>query len=132
MEKKTEAIIYRILHILERFIAFLTLAVLLVILGLEIYRMFTLEGYFSSVDLYLQNILTVVVGLEFVRMLLDFSPASILEVLIAAIAKHIILIHEPWSLIANVVCIGVLFAVRHFWLSEGPRERRKNQPKDTP
>lgn len=112
---KSETMIHKILHILERIIAFITLAVLIGMLGLEIYRMFTVADYFSSVNTYLHNILTIVVGLEFVRMLIDLTPANTIEVLIVAIARQVILSHDnPISNLACVVCIAGLFATRHY------------------
>lgn len=115
MHKKTETIFRKVLHILEFIIALLTLAVLLMMLGREIYAMFTQDGYFSSIDLFLNNILTIVVGLEFVRMLVDMTPANTLEVLIVAISRQVILSHNnPLSNLACVVCIAGLFATRRF------------------
>ncbi|MBO5078846.1 MAG: hypothetical protein J6B67_04080 [Oscillospiraceae bacterium] len=112
---KSETLIHKILHILERIIAFITLAVLIGMLGLEVYRMFTVADYFSSVNTYLHNILTIVVGLEFVRMLIDLTPANTIEVLIVAIARQVILNHDnPISNLACVVCIAGLFATRHY------------------
>ena len=115
MHKKVEAISHKVLHILEFVIAALTLIVLLGMLGVEIYRMFTQADYFSSLDHFLQNILTIVVGLEFVRMLVDMTPANTLEVLIVAISRHVILSHDdPISNIVCVLCIAGLFAIRRF------------------
>ena len=115
MHNKTESVIHKILHILERVIAIMTLLVLLGMLGLEVYRMFTEADYFASLDHYLHNVLTIVVGLEFVRMLIDMTPANTLEVLIVAISRHVILNHDdPLSNLACVVCIAGLFATRHF------------------
>lgn len=103
------------LHIIERIIAYITLVVLIAMLALEFYRMFTVPDYFSSVNTYLHNILTIVVGLEFVRMLIDLTPANTIEVLIVAIARQVIISHDnPLSNLACVVCIAGLFATRHF------------------
>jgi len=115
MHKKTATLIHKILHTLEVVIAVITLIVLIGMLALEIYRMFTEAGYFDTVDTYLHHILTLVVGLEFVRMLLDMTPANTLEVLIVAIARHVILSHDdPLSNVACVLCIAGLFATRRF------------------
>ena len=115
MHKKTAAVIHKILHILEFVIAVMTLLVLLGMLGMEVYRMVTQADYFSSLDHFLHNILTIVVGLEFVRMLIDMTPANTLEVLIVAISRHVILNHDdPLSNLACVICIAGLFATRHF------------------
>ena len=115
MHKKHETFIHKVLHIIERVIDFITLAVMLFMLGLEIYKMFTTAEYFATMDRFLQNILTIVVGLEFVRMLIDLTPANTIEVLIVAIARQVILTHNnPWANLASVLCIAGLFATRHF------------------
>ena len=113
--KKTESVIHKILHIIEFAIAVLTIVVLVGKLSLEIYGMFTISGYFQNLDTYLHSVLTIVVGLEFVRMLVDTTPANILEVLMVAITRHVILSHDdPWSNLACVACIVGLFATRRF------------------
>ena len=115
MHKKVEFVMRKILHVLEFVIAVLTLIVLIGMLGLEVYKMFTVADYFSSMDQFLHNILTIVVGLEFVRMLVDLTPANTLEVLIVALARQVILVHDnPLSNVASVLCIAGLFATRRF------------------
>ena len=118
MHKKTETFMHRVLHILEVIIALLTLVVIVGMLGYEIYKMVTVREYFAAehgLNSYLHNILTIVVGLEFVRMLIDMTPANTLEVLIVAIARQVIVSHDdPISNICCVVCIAGLFATRHF------------------
>ena len=115
MHAKIEKVFRKILHVLEFVIAVLTLLVLLGMLGMEVYKMFTVADYFASMDTYLHNILTIVVGLEFVRMLVDMTPANTLEVLIVAISRHVILNHnDPLGNVACVLCIAGLFATRRF------------------
>ena len=116
MHHKVVTVIQKILHILEFIISVLTLIVLVGMLGMEIYKMCTVPGeYFLSLDTYLHSILTIVVGLEFVRMLIDLTPANTIEVLIVAIARQVILTHNnPWANLASVLCIAGLFATRHF------------------
>lgn len=114
-DRRTEHFFRRILHIIEQVIASITILALLAALGIEIYHMFTEAGYFTEVEHVLHNLLTIVVGLEFVRMLIDTTPANILEVLTVAITRHVILSHEdPRSNIASVACIAGLFAIRRF------------------
>lgn len=115
-DRRTEHLFRRILHILEHFIAAITILALLGALGLEIVHMFsTGSEYFSDVSHMLHNLLTIVVGLEFVRMLIDTTPANILEVLTVAITRHVILSHDdPWSNVACIACIAGLFAIRRF------------------
>ncbi len=119
MKNKISKSFYTIVHVLEYCIAALTLLVLLFLLGMEIYKMFTANGYFDSASTYLRNILTIVIGLEFVRMLINLTPANVLEVLIVAIARQIIVNHDnPFVNISCVLCIGGLFAIRKFLISK--------------
>lgn len=129
MKKKTEDMIHKLLHLLERLIALMTLLVLIGMLGMEIYRMFTVADYFSSAHTYFDNILTIVVGLEFARMLLDLTPANTMEVLIVAIARQVILNHDnPVSNLICVVCIAGLFATRRFLI---PKSELNTELSDT-
>ena len=114
-DHRIEHMFRRALHNVERIIALITILALLAALGLEIYEMFTVEGYFRDVEHLLHGLLTIVVGLEFVRMLIDTTPANILEVLTVAITRHVVLSHDdPWSNVASIACIAGLFAVRRF------------------
>lgn len=114
-DHRVEHIFRRILHFIERAIAAITLVVLLVSLAVELYEMCTVSGYLADLSHYLHNILTIVVGLEFVRMLIDTTPANVLEVLTVAITRHVILSHDdPWSNVACIACIAGLFAIRRF------------------
>ena len=114
-DRTVEHFFRRVLHTVERFIAVITILALLAALGLEIYEMFMVEGYFREVNHVLHNLLSIVVGLEFVRMLIDTTPANILEVLTVAITRHVVLTHEdPLSNIASVACIAGLFAIRRY------------------
>ena len=126
MKKRSQinAFFYKALHFIEYLIAILTIVVLVGLVALEVYKMFTTDGYFSSADNYLHNILTIVVGLEFVRMLINLTPANTLEVLIVAIARQVIVNHgDPISNIACVLCIGGLFAIRRFLIAKSDFKR---------
>ena len=128
MHNKTAKLFNLAVHILEYAIAFLTLAVLVLLIGYEIYKMIAVDGYFDSADVYLQNILTIVVGLEFVRMLINLTPANTLEVLIVAIARQVIVDHgSPLSNVACVLCIGGLFAIRKFLISKHDLKRELSE-----
>ena len=114
-DHRVEHVFRRILHFIERVVAALTIIALLAALGFEVYQCFVDVTYITDVSNYLHNILTIVVGLEFVRMLIDTTPANILEVLTVAITRHVILSHDdPWSNLACIACIAGLFAIRRF------------------
>ena len=116
--------VYRlILHLLERAIAAICIVVLVIALILQVAAMFGLDTstlpifltHFTDVNTYLHHITTIVVGLEFVRMLIDTTPANILEVLTLAITRHVVLSHDDyWSNLVSIGCIAILFAIRRY------------------
>ena len=114
-DQRVEHTFRRILHFIERVIAGISLVILLICLGLELLQIWN-DGILNiNMDQYLHNVLTIVVGLEFVRMLIDTTPANVLEVLTVAITRHVILSHDdPWSNLACITCIAGLFAIRRF------------------
>jgi len=114
-DHRVEHVFRRILHFLERVVAALTLIALVAALAFEVYQCVVDVSYIADISNYLHNVLTIVVGLEFVRMLIDTTPANILEVLTVAITRHVILSHDdPWSNMACIACIAGLFAIRRF------------------
>lgn len=131
MPKRLSRFFHKSVHLLECLIAILSIIVLIGLVGYEIYKMFTTDGYFDSANTYLHNILTIVVGLEFVRMLINLTPANTLEVLIVAIARQVIVNHnDALSNIACVICIGGLFAIRKFLIPKSDFKREISDDND--
>lgn len=114
-DSKVEHIFRLVLHLMERFIAVIAIVGLLGAVFVEIVEMLSGPDYYMDVSHMLHNLLNIVVGLEFVRMLIDTTPANILEVLTVAITRHVILSHDdPWSNLACIACIAGLFAIRRY------------------
>lgn len=68
-----------------------------------------------EVHTFLERALDIVIGIEFIKMLAKHSPGSALEVLLYAIARHMIVGHE--SAVENfisVASIALIFFVRKF------------------
>ncbi|MCI5952014.1 MAG: RNA recognition motif domain-containing protein [Anaerostipes sp.] len=56
-----------------------------------------------------------VIGIEFIKMLCKHSPAIIVEVLIFAVARQMIVEHTtPVQNMVSIGCIAILFAIRRF------------------
>ena len=107
--------IRKVLHILELIIAGVTIVVLVIGLAVNIWEVAGDPTAFSNTTEFLHAVLNIVVGLEFVRMLIDMTPANTLEVLIMATARYVIMNHDsPTALLIGIICIAILFAVRRF------------------
>ena len=113
--KGLDGYLRKVLHIMERIIAVVSLLGLGAALLLECYRMVSVAGYYSDVSQLLHNLLAIVVGLEFVRMLIDTTPANVIEVLVLALTRHVVLSHEePLSNLLSILGIVALFAARRY------------------
>ena len=65
---------------------------------------------------FLERALDIVIGIEFIKMLAKHSPGSVLEVLLYAIARHMIVGHE--DAVQNLVSVGaiaLIFIIRKFF-----------------
>ena len=114
-DHRVEHFFRHILHFIERVVASITLIVLIIALGFEVYTLIADPSHLTDINEFLHHILTIVVGLEFVRMLIDTTPANILEVLTVAITRHVILSHDDYgSNLVCIACIGGLFAIRRY------------------
>ena len=112
---KLEHLYRKVLHTLELIIAGATIIALVFALAVNVWNYFADPATYNDTIDFLHTILNVVVGLEFVRMLIDMTPANTLEVLIMATARHIIMNHEePVTLLIGVICVGGLFAIRRY------------------
>ena len=118
IKEKIDLIIEKALIFLETVIAIISVLVLFALLALELSRMFTEPAYFvteNAVSNYLQEMLTIVVALEFVKLLLHLTPANILEVLIMAISRGIIVSHDnALDNLLSIAWIIGLFAAKRF------------------
>ena len=115
-DNRSDHFFRHILHYVERTVATITLVGLIVsFVYLVVQIIVNPNEYLFDTHHFLHNILNIVVGFEFVRMMIDTTPANILEVLTVAITRHVILSHDDyWSNLICIACIAGLFAIRRY------------------
>lgn len=65
---------------------------------------------------FLERALDIVIGVEFIKMLAKHSPGSSLEVLLYAIARHLVVGHDSaFENLLSVGAIALIFVVRKFF-----------------
>lgn len=68
---------------------------------------------------FLSNALSLVVGVEFIKMLCRHSAQNVVEVLLFATARQMVVEHlETWQTLVGVAAIAILFAIRKFLMTE--------------
>lgn len=74
------------------------------------------DGNEAEIRTFLERSLDIEIGIEFIKMLAKHSPGSVLEVLLYAIARHMIVGHE--DAVQNLVSVGaiaLIFIIRKYF-----------------
>ncbi len=75
-----------------------------------------IDGNDVEIRTFLERALDIVIGIEFIKMLAKHSPGSSLEVLLYAIARHMVIGHESaFENLLSVAAIALIFIVRKFF-----------------
>ncbi|NCE65485.1 transporter [Pseudoflavonifractor sp. 524-17] len=125
-------IIYRIAQTLEILVSFLVIvAILLSIwaLALEVGIIAVSPADVELLHGFLATAFTVVIGIEFLKMLSRHNMSSCVEVLLFAIARQMVVEHtNAFENLVMVISIAILFAIRK-WLFIPGLDDRKPQGK---
>lgn len=120
MKNKLNDVIYHIARYME--IAFS--AIILLVIAIMIFPILSklLQTPFQQLDIdyfreFLSTSLSLVVGIEFVKMLCKHTAETLLEVLLFATARQMVVEHlATWQTLIGVIAIAILFAARKYLL----------------
>lgn len=75
---------------------------------------------------FLGNALTLLIGVEFVKMLAKHTAENLLEVLMFAIARQMVVEHlNMTETLIGVIAIGIIFTVRKYLLLKNSNDKEK-------
>lgn len=119
MRKKLQEKMFELSYILELIISAI-IAIAVVILSVKLcIEMFNVTIWENGDDVLvhiLDSAMTLAIGVEFIKMLCKHTPATVIEVLLFAIAKQLVVMHTtPLENFVTVVSIAILFAVRKYF-----------------
>ena len=78
-----------------------------------------LESDTETFTIFLERALSLVIGIEFIKMLVKHTPQSALDVLLYAIARHMVLNHEDaLENLIGLLAIAVLFVISRFLIAK--------------
>lgn len=114
-------LIFRLTELVEIVVSVLTMlfiVLLIVHLGEQLLTQIFYGSGVKMLDGFLNEVLGLVVALEFVKMLIRHTPGTIVEVLLFAFAKLMITSSKTaWELLAGAIAVATLFAIRKFLFS---------------
>lgn len=115
--EKIHRIILKMPSLLEKFVAAILLVGVVyscIQLAVHVFSFQTL-GFSEYVEDILLTAFNAVIVIEFIRMLIKHSMNTIVEVLIFAIARGLVVGHEaPLEALIRIACIAILLACRRF------------------
>lgn len=109
-------------YVLELFISCI-IAIAVIILCVRLFGSMVNIAMFSGEEKILETILDramiLAIGVEFIKMLCRHTPETVIEVLVFAIARQMVIIHKSAAeTLVEVIAIAILFGVRKFLLTE--------------
>lgn len=137
MKEKIDKRLGKILIILETIIAIFTVFVLVCLLIEQIWLIFRYPGDLleaeNSVTTYLHHMLDIVIGLEFVKLLMHLTPGNILEVLTMALSRGIIVNHgSAVENLLSIACIIGLFAAKRYLIPRAELNKEMDESAPEP
>lgn len=137
LKEKIDKRLGNILILLETIIAIFTVLILIGLLLEQIWLIFRypsdlLEAE-NSVTTYLHHMLDIVIGLEFVKLLMHLTPGHILEVLTMALSRGIIVNHgNAVENLLSIACIIGLFAAKRFLIPRAELNKEMDESAPEP
>ena len=114
MLRNQVAAVSSILEVVLSVLVLIALLISMVPIAGEMFSLVTNKST-DAFQTFLGHAFNLVIGIEFIKMLVKHSPGSALEVLLYAIARSMILDHSsPLGNLISVVSIGVIFLIRRF------------------
>lgn len=119
MRKKLQEKMFELSYILELIISAIVAAAVIVLsvkLCIEVFGTSIWQDNGDVLTDILDRAMTLAIGVEFIKMLCKHTPATVIEVLLFAIARQLIVMHTtPLENLITIVSIAILFAVRRYF-----------------
>ena len=133
MKRKLNEIIYTISRYTEIVLSAVMLLVIITLIIPMLYNFIRIPLLDISPEQFtefLGNALTLLIGVEFVKMLAKHTAENLLEVLMFAIARQMVVEHlNMVERLIGVVAIAVIFAIRKYLLLKAPENKEKTYDK---
>lgn len=133
MKRKLNEIIYTISRYTEIVLSAVMLLVIITLIIPMIYNFVSiplLDITLEQFTQFLGNALTLLIGVEFVKMLAKHTAENLLEVLMFAIARQMVVEHlNMTETLIGVIAIAIIFTVRKYLLLKNSNDKEKSYDK---
>lgn len=114
----TKQYLIKFVDLMEKAVAILLMiAVGIAVMICAIQAISEILAHTFTLDAFLSKVLTLVVGIEFVKMLLLQTKESVIEVLLYAVARQIIITHDSaLDNLIGVLAIAIIFMIQKYFM----------------
>ena len=117
-KEKFSSLMFKIIQIFEIIVAiFITIVIIFMLYNLisQIVNVDIFKMSSSDFSAFLASALTLVVGLEFVKLLCQHTPENLIEVLMLAISRQMVVEHlDTFQMLLGVLSIVALLAAKKY------------------
>ena len=128
IKKKLNEIIYTISRYTEIFLSLIILTVIVLLISPVVYEFVQhplIEIKSHDFTTFLGNVLTLLIAVEFVKILAKHTAETLLEVLMFALARQMVVVHETMvDTLIGIVALGAIFAIRKYLLLKTPDKQK--------
>lgn len=124
MEQNCRTLMIKIMRIIELVVAVLLVIAIVTALLFTIKDTLklTLDGAFS-LDAVMNACLMIVIGVEFVKMLILHTPESVMEVLLFVVARYVVMSHSgSLEILFGMISIALIFFIRKYLFDKTNKE----------
>ena len=118
MNRITASYFTKIAAFLEFFVAAILLVAILsgaILLAVNLMGDLIHNPQVVDLNQVLGDALALVVGIEFIKMLVKHAPEAVVEVLLFAIAREMVVTHAGSAeTLMGVIAVGIIFLIRHY------------------
>lgn len=122
MKQKFISVLLRISGAVEVLLSIIVLVAILISSVSLVWELGIFNGELiapDKLDAFLGQALGLVVGVEFIKMLIRHTPGAVIEVLLFAIARQLIVYHtSTLETLIGILAVGCAFAIRKFLFVE--------------
>lgn len=97
-----------------------------ILFSTDVYRLFTIPVYLQT---RLSDACLIIIGVELIKMITSYSIDSVVDVMLLAVARQMIVEHtSPKENVMAVVAVGLLFVIRKYlYISNLDRPRQSKR-----
>lgn len=133
MKQRVQSHVHTCACVLELAFAIILVASVLISGTIFVVQTFTTAGFFyqaNALTHMAKGIFNLVIAIEFIKMLVRHTPESVIEVLLFATARQIVIGHgTPLESLTGILCVALLFITRKYFFCALDSHEMESLPK---